>query len=223
MTFKELTKKHIDNENLFSNLEKYVEMIEEKNAVMNLTGFKGDKLWEEGIYESILALEQSFDNVKSKKLLDIGAGVGFPSVPFKIVHPEVDLYVYEPTLKRVKFLQSVSDELELDIKIENVRAEDSETEQEFDLITARAVTALPALIEISSRIGKIGAKYSFIKGPRATEEIDKSKKIIHKLGISVISKKVNISLEKDIYLVIFDKKKETPKGIPRNWAQIAKK
>ncbi|MCK5945928.1 MAG: class I SAM-dependent methyltransferase, partial [Mycoplasmataceae bacterium] len=95
MTYRDKVKQHVNNDEIFNKLSNYAGMIQTKNRVMNLTGFKGDTLWEEGIHESIISLESVFKDCDGKELLDIGAGAGFPSVPFLIAHPEVKLTIYE--------------------------------------------------------------------------------------------------------------------------------
>lgn len=177
MNFKEITKTHVNNDAIFSKLEKYAALIEEKNKVMNLTGFTEDRLWKEGIYESIVSLETTISDFNIS-LLDIGAGAGFPSVPFLIAHPEVKLTIMEPLIKRVVFLKEVNEELGLNINFEVVRAEEYKEEEVFDFITARAVAPLKALIEISFRPAKMNATFAWVKGPNANDEIEVSKKII---------------------------------------------
>ena len=223
MNFKEITRAHINNEHIFSQLEKYVDLIEEKNKVMNLTGFTEDRLWKEGIYESIVSLEAGIKETNNIKLLDIGAGAGFPSVPFAIAHPEVKLTIMEPLQKRINFLSIVNDELKLNINFEITRAEDFKQEEMFEYITARAVAPLKALIEISHKPAKIGATFVWIKGPSVDEEIKDAQKIIKKLNINLKIKKVESELkEKEINIITYKKENKTPGDIPRNWAQIAK-
>lgn len=223
MNFKEKTKEFVlkvSTEKSFRDLETYVQMIEDKNKVMNLTGFSGDRLWEEGIYESIVSLYQVFNNPGSKKLLDIGAGAGFPSVPFKIVFPELKLSIIEPQNKRVLFLDSVSNELSLDIDLIVKRAEDV-NDLEFDLITARAVAPLYALLEISSHLGKKGAHFAFLKGPSLVEEIKFANKMISKFEIKGNMNKISdSSLSREAFVYEYVKQVDTPEGYPRPWAKI---
>lgn len=223
MTFKDKTKEFVlkvANEKAFANLETYVNMIEEKNKVMNLTGFTGDRLWKEGIFESIISLYQFLGNPGSKKLLDIGAGAGFPSVPFKIVFPEVNLTIIEPLNKRIIFLEEVFKELGLDVKLLIARAEEVKN-QTFDLITARAVAPLKVLLEISSQLGEINTHYVFLKGPSVFEEVEAAKSIIAKLKIDGIIKKIeNDELDREAYVFEYKKQFETPNGFPRQWAKI---
>ncbi|MGL5733037.1 MAG: 16S rRNA (guanine(527)-N(7))-methyltransferase RsmG [Metamycoplasmataceae bacterium] len=225
MTFKEKTFDLIGKDKeIFANLEKYVELIEETNKVLNLTGFTGDSLWHEGIYQSIVLMQASFKETKSKKMLDIGSGVGFPSVPFLIYKKNFDLYICEPNLKRVNFLKMVNEKLSLNIKFIVERIEDCKENELFDLITARAVTSLKNLIEISSKVGAINAKYSFLKGPKIYEELKEADWIINKLSLKIDIEKVNIDENiKTYYLCKYEKKQSTPKKFPRSWLLVNKK
>lgn len=223
MTFKEKTREFVlkvANEKAFANLETYVNMIEEKNKVMNLTGFSGDRLWKEGIFESIISLYQFFGNPGSKKLLDIGAGAGFPSVPFKIVFPETNLTIIEPLNKRMIFLEEVFKKLNLEVNLLIARAEEV-NDKTFDLVTARAVAPLKVLLEISSQLGKTNTHYVFLKGPSVFEELEEAKIMINKLKIDgQIEKIASQDLEREAYAFEYKKQFETPNGYPRPWAKI---
>ena len=59
------------------------------------------------------------------KLLDIGAGAGFPSLPMKILYPQLDVTIIDSLNKRINFLQLLSQELDLDdVHFYHGRAED---------------------------------------------------------------------------------------------------
>ena len=225
MTYKEKTQQHVNNEAIFTKLEKYVEAIESKNKVMNLTGFKGDKLWEEGIYESIIALEAAFplfEDFEERKLLDIGAGAGFPSIPFVIAHPELELIMFEPQEKRFNFLREVTVNLELNARVQMTRVEDAKMYSYFDYVTARAVTELKNLIEASIHIGKKGAEYAFVKGPKAKEELKAAKKVSTKMNVKPVVTEVKGIEGKEVTLVKYTKISLHPKGFPRAWKEIIK-
>lgn len=218
MSFKDKTKKIVSEQSFFK-LEKYVELIEEKNKVMNLTGFSDDRLWEEGIYESIFLLINSFGKVSNKKILDIGAGAGFPSVPYLIAFPQNELTIYEPIKKRTLFLEEVKKTLSLNIDIKNIRAEESKDLEKFDLITARAVAPFKILAEISHRPAKIGAIFAFLKGPRAKEEIQDASKICRELSIKPTV--LNLVMDtRDNYVITYTKDCITPLEFPREWKII---
>lgn len=225
MTFKEKCFNLVNkDEKIFQNLEIYVKLIEEKNKLFNLTGFTGELLWRDGIYQSILLMDKSFDNIQEKNMLDIGAGVGFPSIPFLIYKRNFSLFISEPSKKRVEFLELVKEKLSLNITFINTRIEDYSETIKFDLITARAVTSLKNLIEISSKVGSLNAQYSFLKGPKIYEELTDSKWIIDKLAISPSIHKVNVKINEETsqthYLFKYIKFIQTPSGFPRSWLSI---
>ncbi|MGL5205598.1 MAG: 16S rRNA (guanine(527)-N(7))-methyltransferase RsmG [Metamycoplasmataceae bacterium] len=228
MTYKEMTFELIGRkEDIFSDLEKYVNLIEETNKSFNLTGFSGDSLWHEGIYQSILLMRSSFEYTKNKKMLDIGSGVGFPSIPFLIYKRDFDLYISEPNQKRVNFLKMVNQKLSLNIKFIVERIEDYNETEVFDLITARAVTSLKNLIEISSRVGTINAEYSFLKGPKVYEELNDADWIINELSLKIHIYKINIGENsfnlKTHYICKYTKLQTTPLKYPRPWLLVNRK
>lgn len=198
-------------------------MIEEKNKLMNLTGFSGERLWEEGIYESVISLFSIWKNNKPVSLLDIGAGAGFPSVPFLIVFPQTKLTIIEPQKKRATFLNDVSEKLSLNIEIITKRAEEVQ-DLTFDLITARAVAPLYALLEISTRLGKIGSEFAFLKGVSVEEEVNNAQQIIKKLKIENFEiRKISDELARhNLSIFYYKKQSETPSGLPREWQKIIK-
>ncbi|WGI36704.1 16S rRNA (guanine(527)-N(7))-methyltransferase RsmG [Mesomycoplasma lagogenitalium] len=227
MTFKQRVKEFINNDLIFSKMEKYVKLIEDKNKVMNLTGFKDDVLWEEGIYESLIFMDRSFTkhiNEKQNLVLDIGAGAGFPSVPYLIYNSNIKLTIYEPIQKRVDFLNLVSKELNLNIEVLKIRAEKSIEYEKFDFICARAVTDLKKLIEITNHLGKINSVFSFLKGPKVFQEWEEAKWIIDQLHIENIQNiKIDTKNLKENFTFSFVKKLKTKDGFPRKWENIVKK
>ncbi len=228
MSFKDKTFELIgQNEEVFQDLIKYVDLIETTNKSLNLTGFSGDDLWREGIYQSIVLMNESFEITQGKKMLDIGSGVGFPSVPFLIYKRDFDLFISEPSLKRVAFLEEVKKQLSLKMVFMVQRIEDVKEEETFDLITARAVTSLKNLIEISSRVGAMDAQYSFLKGPKIYDELQESSQIIEELSLRTDIKTVDIMTKNNEiqkhYLFQYSKTKKTPKKYPRTWLLISAK
>ena len=220
MTYKEQTRELV-SEDAFKNLCIYVEMIEEKNKVMNLTGFKGDRLWEEGIYESIFLLKEFFGEPIGKEILDIGAGAGFPSVPFLIAYPQNKLTIYEPTKKRTIFLNEVRNRIGLIMDIKNIRSEDSNQEEIFDYITARAVMHFKPLCEVSHKPAKIGAKFAFLKGPKAKDELHEARFI--KKTLDIEPEIIEISTRtRSNFIITYLKNGKTKEKYPRKWIDIIK-
>ncbi len=228
MTFKDKTFELIGkNQQVFEDLIKYVEMIETTNKSLNLTGFSGDDLWREGIYQSIVLMMAAFEDTQDKKMLDIGSGVGFPSIPYLIFKRDFQLFISEPSIKRVDFLKKVQNVLSLNVTFIIQRIEDVQEEGIFNLITARAVTSLKNLIEISSKVGALNCKYSFLKGPKIYDELQEAQWIIGELSLHTNIQIINVETKNDEvqthYLLEYIKHKETPKKYPRSWLLISTK
>ena len=101
----------------------YKDMLVEWNQKMNLTAIVDeDEIYEKHFLDSILP---SFDiNIKGS-FCDVGAGAGFPSIPLKIVYPELKITIVETLGKRVTFLKALCEALKLDdVACVHARAED---------------------------------------------------------------------------------------------------
>lgn len=219
MEFYNKTKELVNNNAIFARLEKYVALIEEYNKVMNLTGFTGDKLWQEGIYESLILFVHK---PKIKSMTDIGAGAGFPSVPYAIFNPSVQLTIVEPMQKRCEFLKIVRKEVDAhNIFIARARAEDY-YDKRSDVVTARAVAELGILIEISYHLGNRGCTFIFPKGPKVFEELERAQDAIKKYNIKPNVLNISNSNNKELFVVEYEKidYDDKPKVI---WKDIVKK
>ncbi|MDD1378528.1 16S rRNA (guanine(527)-N(7))-methyltransferase RsmG [Metamycoplasma hyosynoviae] len=209
------------------NLYKYYTLIEEENQKYNLTGFYNEKLFCEGIIESILVfkeIETKICALSNKNILDIGSGVGFPSIPYFIYSNfNFNLFIHEPLSKRCKFLQLVKEKLNIkNLVIENIRTESSNEKEKFDFITARAVSELKNLIEISHHIGSLNSVFCFIKSNNYLNEINNASWIIKELDVKLETLKLEPFFTISNNLIYYHKTNSTPKNFPRDWAKIIK-
>ena len=83
----------------------------------------------------------------SHKALDIGSGAGFPGIPIKIVHPDLDLTLIDSQRKRCNFLREVIRSLELDgVDVLEGRAEKISNQKtysgQFDRVFFRGFSSL---------------------------------------------------------------------------------
>ncbi|QDY87206.1 16S rRNA (guanine(527)-N(7))-methyltransferase RsmG [Mycoplasma anserisalpingitidis] len=226
MTNKEIVINYCKNNNYdFSSLEKYVNFIEEKNKVMNLTGFYDDKLWGEGIYESLMYMEEVCKNQENIEILDIGAGVGFPSIPFVLLNSKNKLTIYEPIQKRVNFLNEVITMFNIKDRVKVIRTRSEEVLEKniFDLIVARAVADVRSMLMSSFHLLKINGNMSLIKGQNYSSEIENAEDILKKLKYNINVKKLEIkNTEKHNFIVEITKLRSTPKEFPYKWKDIKK-
>lgn len=204
-------------------LEKYYEMLVEKNKVMNLTAItEYEEVLKKHFLDS-LALSQLIPLEKTGyRVLDMGTGAGFPGIPLKIVFPELEITLMDSLNKRIVFLQEVIDELGLKgISAVHARAEEaglkSEYRENFDLCVSRAVARLVSLAEFCVPFVKQGGYFIPYKSGEIKEELQEAKFAIRELG-GEYRKHISFSLpNSDIErtLILVEKVKQTPKKYPR--------
>ena len=201
----------------------YATLLKEWNEKMNLTAITEESaVYEKHFLDCILP---SFDTKISGTLCDVGAGAGFPSIPLRIVYPDLEVTIVEPLGKRITFLKALSDALHIQVCLENARAEDfvKEHREQYDIVTARAVANLPMLAELCIPLVKPQGIFLAMKGANGEEEHELAKTGIKTLGCELqdVFHKELMDGSKRVNLV-YHKEKATPKGYPRTFAQIKK-
>lgn len=202
----------------------YFKELIETNKVVNLT-----RITEEGdvylkhFFDSITPLFIFSDVFKDgKTLCDVGAGAGFPSIPLKILFPTLKVTIVDSLAKRLKFLQTLIEKLNLtDVELVHGRAEDvgqnPKYREKFDLVTARAVANMTVLSEYCLPLVKKNGYFIALKGPKAADELSASQKALSVLGGKII-KDEELTLpnsDEERTLVLVEKVKNTPKKYPR--------
>ncbi|MFR7591582.1 MAG: 16S rRNA (guanine(527)-N(7))-methyltransferase RsmG [Longibaculum sp.] len=207
--------------------ELYFKTLVEWNEKMNLTAITNkEDVYLKHFYDS-LTISFDFD-LKDQSLCDIGAGAGFPSIPLKIVYPNLKITIVDSLTKRITFLNHLVKELQLDnVEAISARAEEYAINhrEAFDIVTARAVARLNILDELCLPLVKLDGYFITLKGLKAKEELSEAKNGIEKLGGKVV-KEVDFTLtdENDHRSNIFIHKiKNTPKTYPRPFGKIKKK
>ncbi len=138
------------------------------------------KLWTRHILNSAVVAELVDAD---KKVADVGSGAGLPGIPMAIAQPAATFVLIEPMERRSKWLQEQVDALGLtNVRVHRARAE--EVGEAFDIVTARAVSALPKLLRMTVPLTRDGGEIIALKGSKAADEIEESKKLQKKLKIS---------------------------------------
>jgi 16S rRNA (guanine527-N7)-methyltransferase len=156
------------------------------------------------------------------RLIDIGSGAGFPGMVLKIARPELDVTLLESTGKKVGFLDHVIVELGLQhARAIQSRAEDAgrlpHHRERYDIVTARAVAALPVLMELCIPFLRIGGHAIFPKGESIDEELEHGKKAAKLVGARIVACDALPATDGDVVtqLVTAVKIELTPARYPR--------
>ncbi|MCM1577294.1 MAG: 16S rRNA (guanine(527)-N(7))-methyltransferase RsmG [Ruminococcus sp.] len=167
----------------FKKMDKYADMLVEKNKVMNLTGItEPNEISEKHFLDSLLVFEM-IDISKGAKVIDVGTGAGFPGLAMKIYRNDLDMTLLDSQNKRVNFLKEVSAVTENVLCIHGRAEEAGKKEvyrEQYDVAIARAVAAMPVLAEYCLPFVKTGGAFIALKGPK--EDFKEGDDIIEKLG-----------------------------------------
>ena len=165
-------------------LEIYCNFLLEYNSHTNLTAIKNkEEVYLKHFYDS-LTLVKAIDLTSVDTLLDIGTGAGFPGMVLKIFFPNLQIYLVDSNNKKTKFLIELKDKLNVDkVEVINNRIENitSRFINSIDVVTARAVTNLPVLVELALPLVKVDKYFIAMKG-NAQDELENSEYAITYLG-----------------------------------------
>lgn len=207
-------------------LETYYKLLVEWNEKMNLTGIteKG-QVYLKHFYDSA-TLVKVIDLKEEKTLCDIGTGAGFPGLVLKILFPHLEVTLVDALNKRIVFLENVIETLKLEnIKTVHARAEEyaREHREKFDVVTSRAVAALPMLLEYSVPLVKTGKYFIPMKGDIA-QEIKASEHSIKLLNVNLeCQEKFSLPLENSTRTILkFRKEKSSHVKYPRKFSEMKK-
>lgn len=139
-----------------------------------------ERLWSRHILNSAVVAELV---PAGATVADVGSGAGLPGIPMAIAQPEAHFTLIEPMERRSDWLLQVCEEIGLtNVEVRRARAE--EVGSVYDIVTARAVSALPKLLRMTVDLTRAGGEILALKGSKAAEEVAEAQKIAKKLKIS---------------------------------------
>jgi 16S rRNA (guanine527-N7)-methyltransferase len=146
------------------------------NAQMNLTAIEEPAAgWERHGLDAWTLLPLLRDVPSGARVVDVGSGGGVPGIPLAIARRDLGVTLVEATQKKAAFLEAVSAALGLaNVSVRAERAESlaaGELRGSFDVVTARAVAKLAALVLVTAPLARRGGCLLLVKGQRADEEL----------------------------------------------------
>lgn len=210
--------------------QRYFQLLVEWNEKINLTAItEEEEVYLKHFFDSLAPILQGYITNQNFKLLDIGAGAGFPSLPMKIVFPELEVTIIDSLNKRITFLNHLAEELELEkVHFYHGRAEDFAHDKnfraQFQLVTARAVARMQVLSELTIPFLALNGRLIALKASDAENELEAAKNALNLLFSKVIENQdYQLPNGDPRTLTVVEKKKETPNKYPRKAGIPAKR
>ena len=165
-----------------------------------------------------------------RRVIDVGTGAGFPGLPLKILHPDLEVTLLDALQKRVRFLEAVIDDLGLTgITALHARAEEAARQKayraRFDAAVSRAVAPLAVLAEYTLPFLRVGGFLAAQKGAKYAAEAQEGAQAIALLGgAPPVAETVKLPGLDDVRAVLYVKKTgPTPDFYPRKAGTPEKK
>jgi 16S rRNA (guanine527-N7)-methyltransferase len=165
----------------------YLDRLLTTNRSFNLTAVtEPEAVWHKHILDSLSLVPALRAHRALKRLVDVGSGGGLPAIPLAIALPDISFTLLEATGKKARFLTEVSQELGLtNVRVIEDRAENlgrGPDRARFDAVTARAVSRLPVLLELTLPLLRVHGVFLALKGEQAELEVAESSRALRLLG-----------------------------------------
>jgi len=111
--------------------------------------------------------------VQGPRVIDIGTGAGFPGLPLAIANPGMDFTLLDSNGKKISFVRHMVGALDLaNVTAVKARSEDYAPGSRFDTVIARALAAVPRLVELSAHLVREDGQLLALKGKEPAAELD---------------------------------------------------
>lgn len=207
----------------------YEKELLEWNEKFNLTAIRDAEGVRVKHFLDSLTCIKEIKSIAPNRLIDVGTGAGFPGIPLKILFPAMQLTLVESVGKKAGFCQHIVETLKLDnVEISTLRAEEigqlAKHREKYDWAVARAVAAMPILLEYLLPLVRVGGGVLAQKGESAHAEAQQAEKASQLLGgkLDHISQLTLPGVVEEHFLVVYRKVAVCPPKYPRRVGVPAK-
>lgn len=208
-------------------LERYGQLLTEKNQVMNLTAITDPvEVAQKHMLDCAALLGAA--RFQGKSVIDVGSGAGFPGLVLKLCEGSIDLTLLDSLQKRVDWLEEAAQALGVSVTALHGRAEElgktPELREQFDIATARAVADLRILCELCLPLVKVGGVFLAMKAEDCRDEVDAAGRCISLLGGQLLKSYTYQVPGTDLTrrVIRVEKIAPTAEKYPRRFARIQK-
>jgi len=156
-------------------LKIHVDLLRDRSLRHNLVSRRSlDDVWRRHVWDS--AQLAAFVPQNATQIVDLGSGAGFPGLVLAaLLRDRALVTLYEATRKKAEFLEHAARAMDLKVEIRNMRIED-EINRPFDVVAARALAPLDALLDYSHRFCAPRTVCLFLKGQSVAAELTEARK-----------------------------------------------
>ena len=207
-------------------MREYLNKVLEANESINLTRVTDNQEAERLHLEDSLAVLEELVQAPEGLYADLGSGGGFPGVPLALASGRQTILV-DSVKKKMAVVENIIEEMDLadqistyDKRIEELALEQPES---FSVLTARALTSLPSLLELASPLLKEGGQLIALKS-KEEDDFD-NPSLEHKLGMRCIAKRDYYLSDGESYrtVYVFEKYKKPEVDLPRRIGMAQKR
>ena len=212
------------SEKIIRDFYDFTEYLLTENAKYNLTSIVDtDGIIVKHYIDSVISLKY-FDMPENAKIIDVGSGAGFPSLPLAVMRPDLNITFLDSSNKKINFIKSFAGNSGHNFYCG--RAEESgrniNIRETYDFAVSRAVARLNILCELAAPFIKPNGYFIAYKGKAAHEEIAEAKNAFEILDLK-IDEIIEFDLDGDKRILIKIKKlKKTSSKYPRNFSNITR-
>jgi 16S rRNA (guanine527-N7)-methyltransferase len=214
-------------DDFFIRMDAYLEGLANINQSVNLVSFKEPDELRGHAVDSLQALRASWGD-RANRIIDVGAGGGFPGVPLAIARPDWAVHLLDSTRKKQEAVQSLLS------KIPNARAIWGRAEdvgrpgvcrESYDAALCRAVGWLGTVLELTLPLVRVGGQCLLHRGSEAGNELREVGKALEHLGgrVGDIIPYRLPGLDKERFMVCIEKSSQTGDAYPRRVGIPAKR
>lgn len=203
-----------------SRIDQHLKLVLEANKTTNITRIESLESAEVLHIEDSLAAYQECLQAPEGRYADIGSGAGYPGIPMAIATGRETVLV-ESVKKKADLLNRFSRELGLSprVAVYAGRAEELAADQpeSFSLVTARALTALPSLLELAAPLLSINGQLVAYKARSISDELAWAESIQDKLGMKLVSQRPVLLSDGETQrtILVYQKVSEPQVKLPR--------